>query len=271
MNTKRKLLFSFAGLILSIVIFSTVVFAWFALSSTTSEFVVQTGNLETDTDLYRRVLNNDSTYSWVKVDTTDDADNIFENMIPGQVITLKLQMSNLGTSTIKTLYSVKFGDILVNDETDEKNIEPDAQELLNAINIEVYPYITGGDGKLDQIPVSTLTDLSNKKYASEAEVNNVTVSNYQIAYPKGHDNEFDPVAGTPKLSSYISDEILIEEDDDNLINPGCAVVYIIKFYFNPNFGYNVEENVANSNHFMNLKFTIEHLKVEYTQQKQITE
>ena len=113
MNTKKKILFSFVGLILSITVFATVVLAWFAISSVTSDFVVETGNLETDTTLYYGDWDSESSkYTWVEVGDQDDANKIFQNFIPGQILTFKLQISNLSESTIKAQYSAKFGKIM---------------------------------------------------------------------------------------------------------------------------------------------------------------
>lgn len=272
MNAKKKLLFSFAGLILSIAIFSTVVFAWFAINSVSSEFIVETGVLETDTDLYHRVYDSETdTYKWNIVNTKADANYIFNNIVPGQVVTFKLQLSNCATSSIKANYTIKIGEILFGDEDDENlSLTPETQHLLNAIHIKIDRYTETVDDKDVKSFAITSQKIDDVNVASEVVVDDDIVNTYEIAYKKGDPNEFKPLDKAKQLSQYLGEANKTMISSSDTIAPGTAAVYIIRIYFNPLFGiYNGDNEVSNS--FMKQKFHVEHFRVDYTQEKQITE
>ena len=275
MNTKRKLLFSFVGLILSIAIFSTVVFAWFAISNATGEFVVETGNLETDTKLYHAkyipATTGDSpapaSYQYTLVDTVQDANNLFENMIPGQIITFQLEVSNSSKSTIKANYEVVLGELfygssdgknnvysgitfseitsstVLTDTTDED--ESNDQHLFYAINLTVEKVATG------------------KAYADGADIIDVDViQDVKIAKESNYKPIDDPADKVKTLVEKLSDKKLADGGD---LAPGTTDIYIIKFYFDPTYG------EPNSNQFRLKAFKIGNIKVNYTQKQEITE
>ena len=108
MNTKKKLLFSFVGLILSISVFATVVFAWFAIGDSTADFTVETGNIKSNIELYAGKWNG-SEYIWTLVDEEDDATRLFQNMIPGQILTFRLDVINDEDSNVSVTYSIDLG------------------------------------------------------------------------------------------------------------------------------------------------------------------
>ena len=272
MNTKRKLLFSFVGLILSIAIFSTVVFAWFTMGGASSEFIVETGVLETDTDLYHRVYDYETqTYKWNLVDTVKEANYIFNNIVPGQVITFKLQLSNCSYSSVKSDYVVKIGKILFGDETDEDlTLTSTSQHLFNAINIKIDQYVEIDDDQtVKKFPVTT-EKVNGINVATEVIVDDSIVNSFEIAIPKGETNEFSPVNTSKQLREYLDAPNKTMVNSEDSIEPGNAVVYIIRLYFNPLFGeYNGEKEVSTG--FMKQKFYIQYFEIQYTQEKKITE
>ena len=267
MNAKKKLLFSFAGLILSIAIFSTVVFAWFAISSATSEFVVESGKLETDTHLYYGDWDG-STYTWNEVNTKAEANYIFDGFVPGQILTFKLQMSNFSESSIKTQYQVDFGMLMYLDGIsdspstaiiNEPNVAEGDRHIFNAINVKIFPYSTTIDATIpDQIDFTT-EEVDGKVQAKQVEVTSSIVHDYKIA-----GDDYLPVTGCKILREYLSNKNLIAKSNNNLIGQGKAVVYIIKIYFNPLY-------ITPSNDFMNKSFRVEKINVTYTQKQEITE
>ena len=245
MNAKKKLLFSFAGLILSIVIFSTVVFAWFAITSTTSDFVVETGYIKSNATLYYGNWDG-STYTWEEVKNKDTANNIFKKIIPGQIITFKLVLLNDSTSTVDINYDVSFGGLLYNSDINASDdyVLPEVEKetdihLFNAIYFGI---------KED---TSTMTDT---------EVN-------QLFKPSTTgENRFKPDAQMSKLSSYI-DNLTICSPQDAYLEPGESANYILKFYFNPLFVDPTEE----SNVFANKGFKIDTIICNFYQRQQIIE
>lgn len=271
MNAKKKLLFSFAGLILSIAIFSTVVFAWFAISTSTSEFVIETGNLETDTKLYHaKYTTTDGSgnavtpyYKYTLVDTEDDANNLFEKMIPGQIITFQLEITNSSDSTCMANYEAVLGKlfygssdgmngvysgIAFNEITTETvlintndDITTNDQHLFYGINVIITKVATGKDfvDGADTIPVATIQGV-------------------QIA----NTTTYKPVDAAQTLAEKVADKSLANGGD---LAPGKTDIYIIKFYFDPTYGQ------PNSNQFRLNAFKIGNITVNYTQKQEITE
>ena len=255
MNAKRKILFSFAGLILSIAIFSTVVFAWFSINITTSDMVIETGNIESDAVLYHGKWDG-SKYTWIEVETSDDATKIFKEMIPGQIITFRFDLTNSEKSSVDVNYLVRIGKLQYCSDTSTTSTYTDVvemtetdQHLFNAINVFVSEKYT------------TIPDDS-------------TVRALSIANP----DTFVPIVSEniKKLSEYIpsNKKVFIEKETDNILKPGETVSYIIKFYFNPTFGIDESTNPVTknySNHFAHKGFRIEHFVAEFSQKEQITE
>ena len=260
MNTKRKLLFSFAGLILSIAIFSTVVFAWFAMSKASSDLIVETGNINSDVVLYSGKWDSKtSKYEWNKVLTTDALSKTFENVVPGQILTFRLDITNREDSNVNVTYNVKIGKLLycadLTPDSGSKTyvdqttaISDDTQHLFNAINVwvsEMYiSVVPTGSTKVKNIPDdATIKDLYSPV-------------------------DYKPVTGYKQLSTYINDGTgseFIAEKPANVIAPGETVSHIIKFYFDPTFG------DPDSNAFADKGFTIKEFIANFTQEKQITE
>ena len=260
MNTKRKLLFSFVGLILSIAIFSTVVFAWFALSKVSSDIIVETGHIESSIVLYSGKWDStNSKYTWTKVETEKELTKIFKNMIPGQILTFRLDVINSEESNVNITYDIQLGKLLYcNDLTPEEGtktysnqtvaIEEGVQHLFNAINVWV----------------STMY-ISSVSTGSTKVVNLPSDSEIKAMYTPV---DYKPVDGSKKLSNFINDgsgSILVNEDLNNIVDPGQTVCHIIKFYFDPTFG------KPNSNGFADQGFTIEKFIGNFTQQKAVTE
>lgn len=256
MNAKKKLLFSFAGLILSIAIFSTVVFAWFSINITSSDMVIETGNIESDAVLYHGKWDG-SKYTWIEVETDDDATKIFKEMVPGQIVTFRFDLTNSAKSSVDVNYLVKIGNLQYCGDTSTTstytNIAEMAetdQHLFNAINVFV-----------------------SDKYTTVPE--DATVRALSVADPA----TFVPIESEniKKLSEYIPNnkKVFIAKDTvNNVLKPGETVSYIIKFYFNPTFGVNESTNPVTpnySNHFAHKGFKIEHFVAEFTQKQEITE
>lgn len=275
MNAKKKLLFSFAGLILSIAIFSTVVFAWFSIHSVTSEFVIQTGNLETDTVLYhaKAQYTDDSvtSYKYTEVVSQEDASKLFTNMIPGQIITFQLELTNKGTSTISAEYTIKFGDLFFGTLNVETGVVTwgdalesvddlqliNGQHLLHAIHVKVYQIGTVQKNE-------TNTDITSGAYITDVD----DIQGVVIANPEDYSSDAD------QLSSKIAEANKSLIDNKGILAVGDTDVYIIKFYFNPVYGKFVENAITyekNSNNFRNQAFKVECIYVDYTQKQQITE
>ena len=278
MNTKRKLLFSFVGLILSIAIFSTVVFAWFAISNATGEFVVETGNLETDTKLYHAKYIPATTgtdpvaahYEYTLVDEATDANNLFENMIPGQILTFQLEITNSSTSTIKADYEVVLGKLFYG-ESDGKNNVYTGISFSEVTSTTVLINTSDSDESNDQhlfyaINLTVEKVATGKAYVNGADIIDVsTIQGVKIAEESG-DNKYKPISDpadkVETLVEKLSDKKLADGGD---LAPGTTDIYIIKFYFDPTYG------TPNSNQFRSKAFKIENITVNYTQKQQITE
>lgn len=260
MNAKKKLLFSFAGLILSIAIFSTVVFAWFALSRVTSDITIETGHIESSIELYSGKWDTtNSKYIWTKIETENQAAKLFKNIVPGQILTFRLDITNSIDSNVNVTYDIEIGKLLycadLTPDSGSKTyvdqtaaISEDTQHLFNAINLwisEMYiSVVPDGSTKVKNIP----SDAAIKALYTPV--------------------DYKPVTGSKKLSSFINDGSGIEFVKENLTNvlePGQTVCHIIKFYFDPTFG------TPNSNGFADKGFSIEKFIGNFTQQKQITE
>ena len=251
MNTKRKLLFSFVGLILSIAIFSTVVFAWFAISNATADVTIETGNVNSKIELYAGKWNKSSEeYDWSLVDTNNKLSRIFEDMVPGQILTFRLDVINEEDSEVNVTYNLELGmllycsDIKVDNHqyTEQKEaIGEDSQHLFNAINIWI------------------------SEWYSSAELENLDIKGLYNPI----ENEYKPINGSYKLSKFINDGVtnalLLKENPDNVLSPGETASHIIKFYFDPTFG------TPNSNAFANQGFSILKFVGNFTQEKVITE
>lgn len=273
MNTKRKLLFSFAGLILSIAIFSTVVFAWFAISNATGEFVVETGNLETDTKLYHAKYIPATTdeggntvaahYKYTLVDTVEDANNLFENMIPGQIITFQLEISNSNTSSIKANYEAKLGSLFFGN-SDGLNSVYSGITFSEITATTVLTNTTDDNPNNDQhlfhaINMVVSKVAESKDFAEGADVIPVaTIQGVKIV----DSSTFKPVDAAQTLAEKVSDKSLASGGD---LAAGKTDIYIIKFYFDPTYG------KPNSNQFRLNAFKIGNITVNYTQKEQITE
>lgn len=281
MNAKKKLLFSFAGLILSIAIFSTVVFAWFAISNSTGEFIVATGNLETDTKLYHAKYipetidgegnTNAAHYEYTLVDTVADANNLFKDMVPGQVLTFQLEVGNSSQSTIKADYDINLGDIFYgiinNDGTttwannnnaisleSQIPLDDQNQNLLYAIHIVC-----------EKISTSVESDFENPEDVEASLIQNVKI----------YESDFSSLADT--LVNKLNNKTIskAKTGDDLTLEVGETDVYIIKFYFNPMYGkYKLPDGTIqqpNSNNFRLKTFKIGNITVNYTQKQEITE
>lgn len=254
MNTKRKLMFSFIGLILSIAVFSTVVFAWFAKSDVSADFIVETGNLETTTKLYHAVgTNSGAEYTWNEVVTTDDAKRVFTNIVPGQVVTFFLVLHNQSTSTVTVNYNINFGGFKhladTKSITDSEYTSYSSSTIITSANIPAL--FSAIAVKVQQFNVASADTRPTNQQVKD-------VSIYKTdTYGK------DDSAKT--LSEYVTSTAIAE---NGTLAKGAYTGYIIRFYFDPTVG---TATPGKSNDFMNEAFLVNTIIASYTQKEEVIE
>lgn len=240
MSIKKRLTLSISGLILSIAVFATVVFAWFTMNTATSDFIVETGNMDSDAALYVGYWDG-TKYDWEKVESQVEASKLFERFMPGQIITFYLELNNKPESTVDISYDFKFGDLLYDDDIKTSKdygettvANEDEVHLFNAVNVSISEAYTA-------LP-------------EDAVINGL--------FKPG--NDYKPDASSKKLSYYLTDDTNIAESGETVIAPGKSVYYILKFYFNPVFQ-------TSSNVFKNQGFKVDTIKINFYQKHEITE
>lgn len=243
MKAKKTLLVTTVTLLLSIGVFATVMFAWLSQSNVTSDFVLETGEIHTKATLSRGIKGGEA-YDWTEVVTGTDASKIFAAIIPGQIVTLKLEIENLDKSNVDVTYTVSFGTLSLGVKSTAAGssgitytpvtsaLEADAQHFFNAINVVV-----------EQVDNDNLA----------------TVSAVEIA----DSDSFEPVVAAKKLSEYVTNSNLVNSSTP--LSPGSSVTYIIKLYFDPTFG------DPDSNEFAKNAFKVENLTIYAEQVHKITD
>ena len=270
MNTKRKLMFSFIGLILSIAVFSTVVFAWFAKSDVSSDFIVETGKLDTTTKLYHATDPSGDAYTWNELKTTDDVNDVITNMVPGQVVSFLLVLHNENTSSVDAEYTISFGGF--------KHLATEAADFADSTKSS---YSSAADvNKGGTIPeLFTAISVAWDDFAMSTDTDRPTVTAVKNVAIYDSSN-YKSASGTKTIGAYVENDLITntltsgENEANDDLKAGAYVGYIIRFYFDPTVVFdkdaaNVTQNPANSNLLMNQAFIVNSIIVNYTQKQQI--
>jgi len=115
MNRQFRIIQLLLMLVCTIGLFFFVTFAWYVSLDKTDPIIINTGSLRVECKFYRGI---DSNYdgdldddSYVEI---TEADLHFVNVIPGQVYTFKLTVTNIGT--VSGFLSVRMNDIFTEEE-----------------------------------------------------------------------------------------------------------------------------------------------------------
>lgn len=115
MNRRVRIIQLLLALFFSIVLFIFVAYAWFVTLEKTEPIIINTGSLRADCKFYRGI---DSDYDGVldegAYEEITAAHLHFVNVIPGQIYTFKLSVTNIGT--VSGFLSVTIDDIFSEEE-----------------------------------------------------------------------------------------------------------------------------------------------------------
>lgn len=130
MNRQFRIIQLLLMLVCTVVLFIFVAFAWYVSIDKTEPIIINTGSLKADCKFYRGL---DSDYDGVLDDDSfveiTEANLQFVNVIPGQVYTFKLSVTNIGT--VSAFLSVKM-----------ENINTEDEEILNYFTVSFDDPIT---------------------------------------------------------------------------------------------------------------------------------
>lgn len=252
MRGKKGLLFSFVTLILALGVFATVMFAWYSSSQPTSEFMLETGNIDATVTLYRMSEwdSGTSKYKTVKeVGTSKDAENVFSKLVPGQIVTLALEIKVSDDTDVEATYEIKFGDFFKGTVSSGVASYGSTAETVASAELDIF----------DAIKVKTF-DLINGKVAS---VSHTDVHDLAVCKTV---EDFGAVTDAEALSEYIgSANNTLVAKGANTLTKGAEKILIIKFYFDPTV------NDKNSNPFANQCIKISNLTINFEQVHKVTE
>lgn len=117
MNRNMRVIQITVMLLSSIVLFVFVTFAWFASLSKTEPIIINTGSLKADCHFYRGIdANQNGTIEETEYQEITEAHLSFPDIIPGDIFTFKLGVTNQGT--IAGFLSIKANGI----ETDYEDL-----------------------------------------------------------------------------------------------------------------------------------------------------
>lgn len=267
MRGKKGLLFSFVTLILALGVFATVMFAWYSSSQATSEFMLETGNIDANVTLYRMSeWDGSSKYTKVtEVVSTTDASKIFSKLVPGQVVTLALKIEIPALSNVDATYTIDFGKFYTgtyNKDTSkfeyndvEVSSVPADPTIFKAIKVQVF------------VPVNGSSELVYEDFT--ADTKHPTVYGFKI---NADTDPYAAVATAKPLSTYITTKQLFNGKNGEskiVLTPGTTQTVIIKFYFDPTEIYPAD--TGNSNPFAHKCIKISNLTINFEQVHKVIE
>lgn len=175
MNRQFRIIQLLLMLVCTIVLFIFVAFAWYISLDKTDPIIINTGSLRADCKFYRGI---DSNYDGELDDESfieiTEADLHFVNVIPGQIYTFKLSVTNIGT--ISGFLSVRMNNIITEDE-----------DLLNYFNVSfVEPteteiiFSAAEDGKLELFNKYILEPETTFDFIFQIKVGNFSGDNFHL-------------------------------------------------------------------------------------------
>lgn len=175
MNRQFRIIQLLLMLVCTIVLFIFVAFAWYISLDKTNPIIINTGSLRADCKFYRGI---DSNYDGELDDESfieiTEADLHFVNVIPGQIYTFKLSVTNIGT--ISGFLSVRMNNIITEDE-----------DLLNYFNVSfVEPteteiiFSAAEDGKLELFNKYILEPETTFDFIFQIKVGNFSGDNFHL-------------------------------------------------------------------------------------------
>lgn len=175
MNRQFRIIQLLLMLVCTIVLFIFVAFAWYISLDKTDPIIINTGSLRADCKFYRGI---DSNYDGELDDDSfieiTEADLHFVNVIPGQIYTFKLSVTNIGT--ISGFLSVRMNNIITEDE-----------DLLNYFNVSfVEPteteiiFSAAEDGKLELFNKYILEPETTFDFIFQIKVGNFSGDNFHL-------------------------------------------------------------------------------------------